>query len=304
MTIEQILDDIKSDRVKKVILDSDMGIEMDDQYALAYCIGSDKIDLLSVNAATFGKGQTGDYVAGMEASYNEIIRVLTVCKKLDKYPAYKGSTQPIMFDSECNPVDSPAARNIIKTVKESDEIVYVLSTGCCTNVVSAYLLDPSIKENMCVIWIGGNCLDKEEGVEGECNLEMDYSAGQLLLNLDIPLMLMPAFDHGTVVLDVVREDLNNYLPGESEVSKFFRDTLPDQFEDDDYEDGWYRSIFDLAAPGVIAVPHGFELKIIPAPIITDDKHYAYDKTRRKIIYMESVNREIVLGDAFDCIGRL
>ena len=54
MTIEEILCDIKSDRVKKVILDSDMGIELDDQYALAHCIGCDKIDLLSVNAETFG----------------------------------------------------------------------------------------------------------------------------------------------------------------------------------------------------------------------------------------------------------
>ena len=35
MTIEQILEDIKSPRVKKVILDADMYNEMDDQYALA-----------------------------------------------------------------------------------------------------------------------------------------------------------------------------------------------------------------------------------------------------------------------------
>lgn len=40
LTPEQILQDIHSERVKKVILDADMGIEMDDQYALAYCIGS------------------------------------------------------------------------------------------------------------------------------------------------------------------------------------------------------------------------------------------------------------------------
>ena len=56
MTLEQILEDIKNDRVKKIILDSDIAIEMDDQYALAYCLGSEKIQLLSANGGTFGKG--------------------------------------------------------------------------------------------------------------------------------------------------------------------------------------------------------------------------------------------------------
>ena len=300
MTIEQILDDIRSDRIKKAILDADMGIEMDDQYALAYCIGSEKIDLLSVNAGTFGKGISGDYVAGMEASYREIERVLSVCGRLD-IPHYRGATRPIMFDELNGPVDSPAAQNIIKTVRESDEIVYILSTGCCTNVVSACLLDPSIRDNMCVIWLGSNCLDLKDGVGGECNLEMDYSAGQLLLDLDIPLVLLPAYDHGTTALEVVRDDLNRFLPDDSEVSVFFRDTLPDQFADDNYENGWQRIIFDLAAPAVLAVPHAFSFRIIPAPVITDDRFYAYDKTRHKIVYMDSIDRDITLSDAFSCI---
>ena len=304
MTIEQILDDIRTDRVKKAILDADMGIEMDDQYALAHCIGSDKIDLLSVNAATFGKGATGDYVAGMEASYREIERVLTVCGRMD-IPHYRGATRPIMFDENNGPVDSPAAQNIIKTVRESDEIVYVLSTGCCTNIVSACLMDPTIKDNMCVIWLGCNCFDRKEGLDGECNLEMDYSAGQLLLGLDIPLVLLPAYDHGTMVLEIVRDDLNRYLPGDSAASVFFRDTLPDQFADEPfYVNGWWRVLFDVAAPAVLTVPYAFEFRIIPAPVITDDKFYAFDKTRHKIIFMDSINREITFDDTFACIGRI
>ena len=62
MTMEQILADIRSPRIKKVIHDADMGMEMDDQYALAFCIGAkDKMELISAQAATFGKGPEGDY---------------------------------------------------------------------------------------------------------------------------------------------------------------------------------------------------------------------------------------------------
>lgn len=38
LTIEEVLEDIKSDRVKKVIFDADAGNEIDDQYALAYAL--------------------------------------------------------------------------------------------------------------------------------------------------------------------------------------------------------------------------------------------------------------------------
>ena len=53
MTVEQVLQDIRSDRVKKVIDDGDFSAEIDDQYAMAYLMGSDKIDLLAVNAEAY-----------------------------------------------------------------------------------------------------------------------------------------------------------------------------------------------------------------------------------------------------------
>ena len=48
MTPEQILADIKSDRVKKVIMDGDYSAEIDDQYTLAYAYGHEKIEVLGV----------------------------------------------------------------------------------------------------------------------------------------------------------------------------------------------------------------------------------------------------------------
>ena len=68
MTMQQILDDIRSDRIKKVIHDADMGMEMDDQYALAFCIGAkDKLELLAAQASTFGKS-LGCGAAGIKGS--------------------------------------------------------------------------------------------------------------------------------------------------------------------------------------------------------------------------------------------
>ena len=78
MTPEQILNDIYTDRVKKVIVDSDTFNEMDDQYAIAYAIGSDKMDVIALNAAPFKNDRSASFEDGMEKSYDEILKLLTL----------------------------------------------------------------------------------------------------------------------------------------------------------------------------------------------------------------------------------
>ena len=308
MTLDRIFEDIRTDRVKKIILDSDMANEMDDQYALAYCIGSKKLDLLSVNAAPFHGVKNLDQRGGMLASYNEAVRILEVCQKLDEIPVYEGSDREFTSEDNFAPIDSPAARNIIKTVKESDEIVYVLTTGCCPNIISAYFMDPSIAENMCVIWLGGNTFENVECTE--CNLYMDYRAGQFLMNLPIPLLMLPAVgpikENGTQVLSVNFDWLRK-IKGDKPQHDFFRKDFPIAFygnKIDDTSTTWSHTIWDVAAPAVLTVPDAFTFKIIPAPIFGDDEKYAFDDTRRKIAYMVKLDKNIVLDDCFEAISNL
>lgn len=310
MTLTQILEDIKTDRVKKCILDSDMFNEMDDQYALAYCLGSNKINLLSINAAPFHNKKVADFEAGMVASYEETFRILELCGRNDgTIPVYEGSRVRFSPDNDYAPVDSPAARNIIKTVKESDEIIYILSTGSCSNIVSAYLLDPSIKDNVCVIWLGGQALDYPDC--NEFNATQDYPAAQRFMNCDIPLILMPASSpnkaYGTQVLRCGFEELSK-IKGDKNPQKFFSETFPMQFAckggvQPDLNT-WSRVIWDIAAPGLISVPHAYTFKIIPAPVFTDKLNYAFDRTRHKIIYMETLDKDIVFADTWAAINRL
>ena len=93
MTLEQILEDIKSPRVKKCILDSDMYNEVDDQYAIAYMLRSpERVNLKAIYAAPFSNPKS-QYKGGigMELSYNEIKRILTLVKK--DTPVYRGSNR-------------------------------------------------------------------------------------------------------------------------------------------------------------------------------------------------------------------
>ncbi len=307
MNIYEVLEDIKSDRKKKIILDSDTYNEMDDQYAIAYALGCDKIDVIGLTAAPFKNGRSTSFADGMEKSYGEIFRVLDVTNKTGTCEVLRGADDSISRQPGFAPVDNPASRYIIKMAKESDEIIYVLGTGMCTNITSAILLDPSIKENICVIWLGTNARNVRD--VGEFNLNQDYRAGQLLLNSGVPLVIVPCYGedgHGTVHLNAYGHDLQG-IKGDSRACVFFRETLPFEFEEESTEGGteeWFRVIWDIGAPAVLSVPEAMDLSIIPAPVLTEERVFAYDDTRHKIIVAGVLDRAKVLADTFACIGNL
>jgi len=305
LTPEQIIADLKTDRVKKCILDSDMFCEIDDQYALAYCLGSDKIDLLSVNAVHFYDPTRFETLAdAAKMSYNEVFKIYDACNiDPESCPVYIGATTSISERGEKKPVDSPAAQNIIKTVKESDEIIYVLSTGPCTSVVSAYMMDPSIANNMCVLWLGCQCLDIPNGLVQECNLNSDFLAGQLLLDLDIPLVLLPCQYNGSIK---VQMDYNDFMSidGNSKGAELYREVYPLKYVKRENFPKYIKVMCDLVAPASIALNDSMTYSIVTAPGLSDDFHYVFDDNRRKIVYMENPDSRRIIDDAIKSINRI
>jgi len=306
MTIEQVLADIRSDRVKKVIFDSDTYNEMDDQYAISYAFGCDKIEILGLTAALFHNDRSESPADGMEKSYHEIKHVLDVTGR--DYPYFRGSPTPIDALPEITYVDNPASDFIIKTAMESDEIIYLLVTGAITNIACAILKEPAIIDKICVAWIGGQCLSSDACCE--FNMEGDFRGAQIVLNSGVPFVYLPAFGGnkggGTVKLQARPKHLD-MLKGDSEVCVFFRETLPKEFTRPDYPYGtpnWLRILWDIGATGVLSRPDAYKFSIIPAPVLTDDRTYAFDSTRHKMIYMDDVDENIILEDAFTCINSL
>lgn len=307
MTMEQILADIYSDRVKKVILDNDAGCEFDDQYAIAHAMGSPKIELLSLNAALYACDQY-PFDVSQEHSYDANMRIVNITHT--DYPVYRGAYQPISSLPELGPVDSPAAQNIIKTAMEADELIYVLVTGAITNVASAILMEPAIKDKICVIWIAANCFDLPNN--DEYNLMNDYKAGQVILNCGVPLVLVPTFSGnpklGTACL-VSNKETFQAIKSNSDAGVFFRETWPAEFDDSPYSythggTDWRRIVWDIAVTGVLAIPETYTFSIIPSPVFTDDVSVAYDSTRHKIIYMDTMDPKACFADVFDAIDRL
>ncbi len=295
MTVYEILEDIKSPRKKKVVLDTDTYNEIDDQYALSYCYLADIIDLVAVHAAPFHNHRSESFEDGMIKSYNEIKRVLNLLDPAYTVPVLEGSRTTIEVSGDI--VDSPAARNLIDIVKSSDEIVYVLAIGAITNVTSAVLMDPSIKDNMCVIWLGGNQLDSNN--LGEFNLVQDFTAGQMLLNCGVPLLLCPAWCVTSVL--TANHALIEELKGHNSVCDYLFQITEECYVEAGSRPDWIRTIWDIAAPAILDRPECAEIEVVPTPIFTDQRVYAFDSTRHKMLYLKSLNREIVYEGTWNAL---
>lgn len=304
MTLYEILEDLKSDKAKKVIMDCDAYNDIDDQYAIAFAAGSNKIDLLSVNATLFNNYRCNGFADGMKRSYDEIVKVLKLIKKDSTISAYLGCDTPLTMKEENTWVDSPAVQNIIRTAHESDEMVYVVATGAATNVSCAIMADPTIKDNICVVWVGCNCIDFD-GPAGDFNVGQDAVAGSYLLNCGVNLILLPAMGpegFGTQTLIGNQDFLDGIVKGDTETAKFFRDALPELAYPGEHD--WTHHFWDVAGPGVLHDVNAYELSVIMAPRIRGDGVWAFDEGRHNIIYMKKLNANKVMNDTFESICKL
>ena len=287
-----ILKEMTSPAKKRVILDTDTYNEVDDQFALAYAmLSSDKIDLLSVNAAPFLNGRSTSPQDGMEKSYNEILNIMKLTDPKRSIPAYRGSTH-FMTDKKA-PETSDAAENIIKTALASKERLYVLTIGAPTNVAAALTLCPEIKEKIAVVWLAGNALSWPN--TREFNMHQDPKSSQILLDSQVPLAIVPCMGVCSALTTTIPE-LTFYLGGKNALCDYLVGIVKG-YSNNSY--AWSKVIWDVSTVACLILPDSMSRAVIPTPILTDDgSYYVQDAARHPFIYVRSLNRDAIFADLF------
>lgn len=292
METKEILAAIRDGKKKKIILDTDTYNEIDDQYALAYAMLSpDKIELLSVNAAPFSHKNT-TAAQGMELSYNEIFRImnLTNPELAKKIPVYRGSDRFMTRKDEY--VESEACDNIINTVMNSEELVYIVAIGAITNVASAIVKCPEIAKKTVLVWLGGHALERPD--TKEYNLRQDIPGTQAVFDSGIPIYQIPCDGVCSQFITTVPE-LNYYLRDKNELCNYLVD-ITANYTTKPY--GWSKVIWDVTAIGAFTVPEASEVVIIPRPYVTSDCRYAFDASREPYMYVRKIRRDPLYADLF------
>lgn len=293
MTPQELISELKNGKKKKIILDTDAYNEVDDQYAIAYSMLSpDRVEILSINAAPFLNKRSTSAGDGMEKSYNEIFRItaLTDPEKAKDIPVYRGSDRFLPSKSEY--VSSPACDNIIRTVMNSDETVWIVAIGAITNVASAIIKEPAICERAALVWLGGHALTCPD--TKEFNLRQDIPAAEVVFDSGIPLLQIPCDGVCSSFITTIPE-VEYYLRGKNELCDYLCD-ITASYTKNPY--GWSKVIWDVTAIACITQPEALAMVVLPRPYVTSDCRYAFDAAREPYVYVRKIRRDPIYADLF------
>ena len=279
-----------------VVLDTDAYNEIDDQFAIAYLMRSgEKLRCRAICAAPFHNQKSGGPADGMEKSYHEILKILTLMGREDIHAnVFRGSEQ--WLPDEATPVDSPAARELVRLAGEysPEKPLYVVGIGAITNVASALLLAPEIAERIVVVWLGGHAAHWEK--QNEFNLKGDLAASRVLFNSGVSLVQLPCM--GVVsAFTTTNPELEYWLKGKNALCDYLAQNTIDEAESYAAGKPWSRVIWDVTAVGWLlgGMMHD---RVVPRHVPNLDYQYEGRPDLPPMRYVWHIDRDRLMDDLF------
>lgn len=280
-----------------VVLDTDAFNEIDDQFALAYLLLSpEKINLLEIYAAPFFNENSTSPEDGMERSYTEIKKVLTLAGREEMIPrTYRGSRN--YLPDENTPVPSEAAERMVSLSKgySIDHPLYIIAISAITNVSSAFLIDPSMKERTVVVWLGGHA--RWERDTKEFNMWQDVAAARIIFGCGVPFVQIPC--RGVADRCISTEpELRHFLGNTNPLAEYLMQNTIDNMARCTSCPTWSKVIWDITAVAWLLDSCNTASELIPSPVPEYDGTYSFDPARHTIRCVSVVYRDRILDDLF------
>ena len=246
---------------QRIIIDTDAAGGLDDQYAIAFALLSQEIlDIEGITAVQDGPGT-------LERNFLEVHTILGIAGA-SGIPVVKGADRPL--SSVKDPIDSPAARFIIERSKvQGKGELLVLGIGPATNLASAILLDPSIKDRVTFAWAGGTRWPDGKG--GERNSLLDLEAHRVVFTTGLKVKYIPCGNNRIVQ---TRTSSARHLRGTSPLGDYLNLLVTANSLDGSEP----FDIFSLAAIGMLAHPELAGWLSAPAPWVFDKGDFDMDCT--------------------------
>jgi purine nucleosidase len=296
---EELLRKLEPPRGKvSMVLDTDTYNEVDDQFALAYCLLSpEKLDVQAIYAAPFFNDRSTGPKDGMQKSYDEILRLLGKMGRSPEGFVFKGADR--FLPGADTPVDSPAVRDLIERAmaRPDDDPLYVIAIGAITNVASAILMEPRIVKKIVVVWLGGHPL--EYPTAREFNLFQDVPSARVVFDCGAPVVLIPCLQVASHLLASVPE-LEAYIGGKNPLCDALIELFA-AYSDDHF--GWAKEIWDVSAIAYLINSDWTPTKLQHSPLLTDDFHWAHDERRHLIRVAYFCERNPIFKDMYTKLAR-
>lgn len=335
-----------------LVIDTDAKNEVDDQFAVSWALRSpERFQVDAVYAAPFsGKcfekfnlplsniAKSNDtsitYMNspsyGMEASYQELLKLYTLLGENPEGRVFRGATTYI--EDTGKPVESDAVEDLICRAMSSNATTYVAAIGAPTNIASALLLEPELVKKIVVIWLGAQPLYFKHGIE--FNAMQDVKATQVLFDSGVPMVLIPCMNTASM-LTLSKSEVEQLLVGKTKIADYLSEIVLNALSNDasavdsmsamlrhtylskqeDRDDPYLfqfrtaytapsRIIWDISTIAFLKNPSWTPSRMETAPIFRDDLMWGQtDETRHKIRVVNYCSRDPIMGDMIACLTK-
>lgn len=198
-----------------VILDPDLGTDIDDHWAIAMLLASPELDVRLITTDSGDTTYRAQLLAGLltAAGRTDIPIGVGVPTSLpDGVPLHiiPGAAARNSLDKYAGTVHPDGVQAIIDAVRTSLDPVTILTIGPVTNLAAALERDPAITHNSRIIAMAGwlRTTDADHPMHGEAtgpqkeyNVIVDIAAFRAVLASDWEIALSPIDSCGRIVLD-------------------------------------------------------------------------------------------------------
>jgi inosine-uridine nucleoside N-ribohydrolase len=207
-----------------VVIDTDIGADIDDAFALALAVASPELDILGVT--TVGRGGDPDpFVQHIDKKRDEdrawlVCRFLTQVGRKDIPVAAGADPQPkspldwqiqyrrhpaAIYNRTLKPVKETAVELLARLAKEKDGELVIITLGPLTNVARLLKDEPeAAKKVQRLVVMGGSIAvgyDGKPKAEPEWNIKSDIPAAKAVFASGLPLTVVPLDATATLKLD-------------------------------------------------------------------------------------------------------
>ncbi|HUX21364.1 MAG TPA: nucleoside hydrolase [Spirochaetia bacterium] len=281
-----------------VVFDTDAFNEIDDQYAIAYGALAPNLKIEAVYAAPFHNKRSEGPEDGMEKSHAEVVRLRDMLAGIDKridFPVRKGARAFLESDDE--PVLSEAVDDLVeRAMSRKEGRLFVVAIAAPTNIASALLAEPRIRDKIVVLWLGGQPYYWHTA--WEFNLKQDPAASQILFDSGVPLVHVPC-KNVAEHLRTTPGELTHFLHGRNALSEYLYKITTGFMET---ESMLSKVIWDVAPVAWLRQPGLVLSNVSSSPILTELFTWSRDASRHFVRVAYDVDRDGVFRDLFQLLG--
>jgi inosine-uridine nucleoside N-ribohydrolase len=267
----------------RLLIVSDAKNEIDDVWAIALAILSpERFDLEGFVGSNFDHTHTGVGPKSIALSVGQIDTILQKAGMKGKYPVYAGGN-PMQYELE--PVESAGVDFIIKRAMAGtpENPLWIVGLGSATDIASAYLKEPRIKDRVIVFWHGRTHPTWPYRAHNY-NVKGDMHAARMLFHAPFPFVL---FDTGTHLSAGTLEESAKYVKPFGELGDYLYNY---RLRAADWS-GTVKGYFDLGDIAVLIDPNIGTWEESRCPTVTPYMDYNFYKGNGNFLRCSDIDRD-------------